>query len=65
MVDFAQVFGVPPNIKYEHQGDPSTRPILDQLNELNKAQIDLRGILRTQVEFWMLAAMNGHAKNFS
>lgn len=63
--DFAQVFGVPPDIKYESQGGPGIRPILDQLNGSSQATIDRRDFFRTQVVFWMLAAIDGHAKNFS
>ena len=63
--DFAQVFGVPPDVKYESQGGPGIRQILDQLNGSSQAQIDRRDFFRTQVLFWMLAAIDGHAKNFS
>lgn len=63
--DFAQVFGLPPDIKYESQGGPGIRPILDQLNGSSQAPIDRRDFFRTQVLFWMLAAIDGHAKNFS
>lgn len=63
--DFAQVFGVPPDIKYESQGGPGIRPILEQLNGSSQATIDRRDFFRTQVLFWMLAAIDGHAKNFS
>lgn len=63
--DFAQVFGVPPDIKYESQGGPGIRPILDQLSGSSQAPVDRRDFFRTQVLFWMLAAIDGHAKNFS
>ena len=63
--DFAQVFGVPPDSKYESQGGPGIRPILEQLNGSRQATIDRRDFFRTQVLFWMLAAIDGHAKNFS
>ncbi|MBS1190076.1 MAG: toxin HipA [Rhodocyclaceae bacterium] len=63
--DFAQVFGVPPDIKYESQGGPGIRAILDQLKGSSQAPIDRRDFFRTQVLFWMLAAIDGHAKNFS
>ncbi len=63
--DFAQVFGVPPDIKYESQGGPGIRAILNQLNGSIQAQFDRRDFFRTQVVFWMLAAIDGHAKNFS
>jgi serine/threonine-protein kinase HipA len=52
-------------IKYESQGGPGIRPILDQLNGSSQAQADRRDFFRTQVLFWMLAAIDGHAKNFS
>lgn len=63
--DFAQVFSVPPDIKYESQGGPGIRSILDRLDGSNQAKIDRRDFFRTQVLFWMLAAIDGHAKNFS
>ena len=63
--DFAQVFGVPPDSKYESQGGPGMRPILDRLNGSRQATINRRDFFRTQVLFWMLAAIDGHAKNFS
>jgi serine/threonine-protein kinase HipA len=63
--DFAQVFGVAPDIKYESQGGPGMRAILDQLQGSSQAPIDRRDFFRTQVLFWMLAAIDGHAKNFS
>lgn len=63
--DFAQVFGLPPDSKYESQGGPGIRPILDRLNGSSQATVDRRDFFRTQVVFWMLAAIDGHAKNFS
>ncbi|MBK8317945.1 MAG: HipA domain-containing protein [Betaproteobacteria bacterium] len=43
--------GVPPDIKYESQGGPGIRQILDQLNGSSQAQIDRRDFFRTQVLF--------------
>lgn len=63
--DYAQVFGVPPDSKYESQGGPGIRAILDQLNGSSQATADRRDFFRTQVLYWMLAAIDGHAKNFS
>lgn len=40
-------------------------PDFDQLNGSSQAAIDRRDFFRTQVLFWMLAAIDGHAKNFS
>lgn len=63
--DFAQVFGVDPNNKYEENGGPGIREILNQLTGSASAEQDRRDFFRTQVLFWMLAAIDGHAKNFS
>ncbi len=63
--DFAQVFGVDPGRKYEESGGPGVRAILDQLIGSLNAEGDRRDFFRTQVLFWMLAAIDGHAKNFS
>lgn len=63
--DFAQVFGVDPNNKYEEDGGPGIRDILKQLTGSSNAEDDRRDFFRTQVLFWMLAAIDGHAKNFS
>jgi serine/threonine-protein kinase HipA len=53
--DFAQVFGVPPDSKYESQGGPGIRPILDQLNGSRQATIDRRDFLpHAGPCFWML-----------
>jgi serine/threonine-protein kinase HipA len=63
--DFAQVFGVGPDEKYEERGGPGIRGILNQLTGSSDAEVDRRDFFRTQVVFWMLAAIDGHAKNFS
>lgn len=63
--DFAQVFGVHPDSKYEDKGGPGIRAIMAQLVGSANAQADQRDFFRTQVLYWMLAAIDGHAKNFS
>lgn len=63
--DFAQVFGVDPDDKYEDKGGPGIRDILQQLGGSSESESDRRDFFRTQVLFWMLAAIDGHAKNFS
>jgi serine/threonine-protein kinase HipA len=63
--DFAQVFGVDPARKYEDHGGPGIRAILDQLIGSSNAEADRVDFMRAQVLFWMLAAIDGHAKNFS
>lgn len=63
--DFAQACGVGPDNKYEDKGGPGIRAILNQLTGSSNAEADRRDFFRTQVLFWMLAAIDGHAKNFS
>ena len=63
--DFAQAAGVHPDQKYEEHGGPGIRWILDQLLGSVTPAEDRADFFRTQVLFWMLAAIDGHAKNFS
>lgn len=63
--DFAQVFGVRPEAKYESEGGPGIRQVMEQLLGSANALEDRVDLFRTQVLFWMLAAIDGHAKNFS
>lgn len=63
--DFAQIFGVGPDTKYEADGGPGIKQILDRLHGSTQARQDREDFFRTQVLFWMLAAIDGHAKNFS
>jgi serine/threonine-protein kinase HipA len=62
--DFAQVFGVDPISKYEDQGGPGIAAIAEQLRGSSQAEHDRLDFLRSQVVYWMLAAVDGHAKNF-
>ena len=63
--DFCQALGVPPHRKYESQGGPGVREIAGILRQSQHAQEDLEIFLGAQIAFWMLAAPDGHAKNFS
>lgn len=63
--DFAQVFGVSSDEKYEESGGPGIDKILSQLLGSERAELDRKDFFRTQVLFWMLAALDGHSKNFS
>lgn len=63
--DFAQVCGVGPDAKYESDGGPGIKTILERLLGSVQADKDRQDFFRTQVLFWMLAAIDGHAKNFS
>ena len=63
--DFAQACGVGPDAKYEADGGPGIAPILERLTGSTQAAADRQDFFRAQVLFWMLAAIDGHAKNFS
>ncbi|WP_449427320.1 type II toxin-antitoxin system HipA family toxin [Rhodanobacter umsongensis] len=63
--DFCQVTGLPPNRKYESDGGPGIRRIMDILRGSENAGTDRENFFKTQLLFWILAATDGHAKNFS
>lgn len=63
--DFCQATGRPPTQKYEADGGPSMRESLDLLNNSEHARSDRTTFLLTQLAFWLLAATDGHGKNFS
>ena len=63
--DFCQVMGLPSRDKYEVSGGPGTRQLTQVLLGSQAAQADVTHFLCTQLAFWLLAATDGHAKNFS
>lgn len=63
--DFCQVKGVPPHLKYESDGGPGLADLAGVLRGSVHAEHDLTTLLTAQLLFWMLAAPDGHAKNFS
>lgn len=63
--DFCQALGVSPHRKYEAHGGPGVREIAGILRQSQHASEDLANFLRAQILYWMLAAPDGHAKNFS
>lgn len=63
--DFCQALGLPSTKKYESEGGPGMREILRVLDGSVRAGDDKRDFVKAQIVFWMLAATDGHAKNFS
>jgi len=63
--DFCQVTGHPHTAKYENDGGPSMRDILNELARAEHPESDQQHFMLSQLAFWMLAATDGHAKNFS
>jgi len=63
--DFCQATGTPPTRKYESDGGPGVLEISRILSGSEARDTDLETLMRAQLLFWMLAAIDGHAKNFS
>ncbi|WP_192021939.1 type II toxin-antitoxin system HipA family toxin [Shewanella sp. WPAGA9] len=63
--DFCQTLNVPSAKKYESHGGPGIKQIMTYLLGSTNAEKDRRDFMKSQVLFWLLAATDGHAKNFS
>ena len=63
--DFCQALGVAGERKYESDGGPGIRAILRQLDTSSRADVDKLVFVKAQLAFWLMAATDGHAKNFS
>lgn len=63
--DTCQALGLSPNLKYESDGGPGMGDVMDLLWRSEHARADRRKFFKSQVLFWLLAAVDGHAKNFS
>jgi len=63
--DFCQALGLPSTKKYEADGGPGMRDILRVLDGSAQVAADRRAFVKAQIVFWLLAAVDGHAKNFS
>ena len=63
--DFCQALGLPSTMKYESDGGPGMRDVLRVLAASTQRENDQRAFVKAQILFWMLAATDGHAKNFS
>jgi len=63
--DMCQALGKPPELKYESDGGPGMSEVLELLRGSSTADQDRRAFYKVQILFWMLAATDGHAKNFS
>ncbi|RAQ07088.1 type II toxin-antitoxin system HipA family toxin [Burkholderia cepacia] len=63
--DFCQALGVPPHLKYESHGGPGVPDLAGLLRRSETSREDLDTLFAALIVFWMLAAPDGHAKNFS
>lgn len=63
--DTCQALGISPNLKYQAHGGPGIESIMRLLLGSADAVKDRDVFFSSQVLFWLLAAIDGHAKNFS
>lgn len=63
--DFCQAMGIAPALKYQADGGPGVADSMKLLMGSRLASADRETFFRTQILFWLLAAIDGHGKNFS
>jgi serine/threonine-protein kinase HipA len=63
--DLCQALGIAPDRKYQSEGGPSVRDCLGVLANSERAIEDRATFALAQLALWLLAATDGHAKNFS
>ena len=63
--DLCQALGVPPLRKYQSDGGPGIVDVMGLLNGAIAPYEDRLAFMKVQIVFWLLAAIDGHAKNFS
>lgn len=63
--DFCQATGWPGALKHESDGGPGIRAGLALLSGGSNPKADSLRFAMTQLAFWLMAATDGHAKNFS
>ena len=63
--DMCQALGVAPALKYESDGGPGIENIMKLLLGSSRSFEDRKTFLTANFLFWLLAAIDGHAKNFS
>ncbi len=63
--DICQALGRSPSLKYQADGGPGIAEIMQILLGSSSANGDRELFFRSQVLFWLLAATDGHGKNFS
>lgn len=63
--DMCQANGLAPALKYESDGGPGIAMIMELLKSSLQPEDDRRQFMQTVFLFWLLGAIDGHAKNFS
>ena len=63
--DMCQATGTSPLRKYQSDGGPGIAQIMTVLLGSDQAEQDRENFFKAQIIFWVLAATDGHGKNFS
>lgn len=63
--DLCQALSVSPGLKYESDGGPGIQEIMRVLQGSQEAPHDRKKFMKSVFLFWVLGAIDGHAKNFS
>jgi serine/threonine-protein kinase HipA len=64
--DMCQALGLPPTRKYESEGGPGVRQIIELLRTFSSnAEEDVAGFLDPVAFNWLIAGTDAHAKNFA
>ncbi len=63
--DMCQVLGISSNLKYQSDGGPGIKAIMNLLIGSENPTLYRETFFRSQILFWLLCAIDGHAKNFS
>lgn len=63
--DLCQATGTPPGRKYESDGGPGIKDVMNILASSTHGVTDLQTFFQAQVINWLLCAIDGHAKNYS
>lgn len=63
--DMCQAAGMSPLRKYQADSGPGISEIMEILSHSDHAEQDRLHFFKAQIIFWVLAATDGHAKNFS
>lgn len=63
--DMCQATGTAGSQKYENEGGPGAKQVMEILRGSERSYEDRTSFMTAQLVFWMLGAIDGHAKNFS
>jgi serine/threonine-protein kinase HipA len=63
--DMCQALKYPGTKKYENDGGPSIKQVMELLDASLEREKDQYNFMKSQIIFWLMGATDGHAKNYS